>query len=100
MTLVVAPLDTSTLTCVSPPTVTICQEVFYLYKIHDCVCPANTAGGTLDDTAAYFDLGPVEVTSPAGIYYYFSTRNNAFTNRDQKANVVVYTKVTSVFSAK
>ena len=52
--------------------------------------PENTAGGTLDDTAAYFDLGPVPVTSPAGIYYYFSTRNNAFTNRDQKASVVVY----------
>jgi hypothetical protein len=34
------------------------------------------------------DIGPLQVTEP-GIFNYISTRNHAFTNRDQKAQVVV-----------
>ncbi|XP_039249445.2 protein DD3-3-like [Styela clava] len=45
-------------------------------------------GGTLDDREAYFDLGPQTVES-IGNFYYFSTRNNQFTNRAQKASILV-----------
>jgi len=37
-------------------------------------------------------MEPVKVDSPAGIYRYMCTRNNNFSNRDQKGNIVVYTK--------
>jgi len=42
------------------------------------------------------DIGPLQVTEP-GIFNYISTRNHAFTNRDQKAQVVV--SATPGFSA-
>ncbi|CAF1503904.1 unnamed protein product, partial [Didymodactylos carnosus] len=42
----------------------------------------------LNNASAYFDLGPRQVPS-SGIYHYFSTRNNAFSNRDQKARMIV-----------
>jgi len=36
------------------------------------------------------NMGPYQIQAPAGnIYNYISTRNNAFTNRDQKAQIVV-----------
>jgi hypothetical protein len=38
--------------------------------------------------STYFDLGPRQVTG-VGIYNYMSTRNNAFTNRDHKATIIV-----------
>jgi hypothetical protein len=38
--------------------------------------------------STYFDLGPRQVTG-VGIYNYMSTRNNAFSNRDHKATIVV-----------
>jgi len=43
---------------------------------------------TLDDAGTYFDLGPRVVTQN-GNYHYMSTRNNNFTNRSQKALIVV-----------
>jgi len=42
----------------------------------------------LDDAGTYFDLGPRQVTKN-GIYHYVCTRNNNFSNRDQKATMVV-----------
>jgi plastocyanin len=42
----------------------------------------------LDDSATYFDSGPLK-TSVNGYYHYLCTRNNNFSNRDQKAKLVV-----------
>jgi hypothetical protein len=42
----------------------------------------------LDDAGTYFDLGP-RACSQNGVYHYMSTRNNNFTNRSQKARIVV-----------
>jgi len=42
----------------------------------------------LDDAGTYFDLGPRQVTQN-GIYHYLCTRNNNFSNRGQKAKIVV-----------
>jgi len=42
----------------------------------------------LDDASPYFDLGPQQVTQP-GIYHYLCSRNNNFSNRGQKAKIVV-----------
>jgi hypothetical protein len=42
----------------------------------------------LDDGPTYFDLGPKKATD-LGVYHYLCTRNNNFSNRDQKAKIVV-----------
>ena len=42
----------------------------------------------LDDAGTYFNLSPRKVTS-AGSYHYMCTRNNNFSNRDQKGKVTV-----------
>ncbi|XP_005096259.1 protein DD3-3 [Aplysia californica] len=42
----------------------------------------------LDDAGTYFNLSPRKTTS-AGTYQYMCTRNNNFSNRDQKGRVVV-----------
>jgi len=42
----------------------------------------------LDDAGVYFDMGPRVVTQN-GNYHYMSTRNNNFSNRGQKALIVV-----------
>jgi len=42
----------------------------------------------LDDSGTYFDAGPQKATAK-GIYHYLCTRNNNFSNRDQKAKIVV-----------
>jgi len=42
----------------------------------------------LDDAGTYFDLGPKQVNQN-GIYNYLCTRNNNFSNRDQKGRIVV-----------
>jgi hypothetical protein len=42
----------------------------------------------LDDAGTYFDLGPKKATD-LGVYHYLCTRNNNFSNRDQKAKIVV-----------
>lgn len=42
----------------------------------------------LNDAGTYFDLGPRKVDT-SGIFHYMCTRNNAFSNRNQKAKVVV-----------
>ncbi|XP_076449787.1 protein DD3-3-like [Babylonia areolata] len=44
----------------------------------------------LDDAGTYFDLGLKTITSPAGVYHYMCTRNNNFSNRDQKGRVVIF----------
>jgi len=48
--------------------------------------------GTLDDMSPYFDMGLRQLNSSAiGIWHYACTRNNNFSNRDQKAKIVVST---------
>ncbi|GFO44396.1 protein dd3-3-like [Plakobranchus ocellatus] len=44
----------------------------------------------LDDAGTYFNLPPRKVTQQ-GTYHYMSTRNNNFSNRDQKGQVIVST---------
>ncbi|KAK3102217.1 hypothetical protein FSP39_009657 [Pinctada imbricata] len=51
----------------------------------------NQLGGELsqlDDAGTYFDLGPRRV-SQVGTYQYMCSRNNDFTNRDQKGRITV-----------
>lgn len=48
----------------------------------------DTPGTTLDDGTPYFNFGLLK-TSTVGEHYFFSTRNNNFSNRDQKAKIVV-----------
>lgn len=43
----------------------------------------------LDDAGPYFDMGLRKV-SQTGTYHYMCTRNNDFSNRDQKGRVTVY----------
>ena len=43
----------------------------------------------LDDAGTYFDIGPRKITS-TGVYNYMCTRNNNFSNRDQKGQIEVY----------
>ena len=52
----------------------------------------NQYGGNmdeLDDAGTYFDLGPKKATK-SGVFHYMSSRNNNFSNRDQKDVVIVY----------
>ena len=44
----------------------------------------------LDDASPYFDLRPKQITQSNTVYHYMSTRNNNFSNRDQKGEVIVY----------
>ena len=44
----------------------------------------------LDNALAYFDLGVRLIPAESsGIYHYVSTRNNDFSNRDQKGRIIV-----------
>ena len=44
----------------------------------------------LNTAKAYFNLEPTLVTADlAGVYHYVSTRNNDFSNRDQKGRITV-----------
>ncbi|XP_071081858.1 protein DD3-3-like [Haliotis cracherodii] len=43
----------------------------------------------LDDAGTYFNLDPRQITQ-LGTYHFMSTRNNDFSNRDQKARIMVY----------
>ncbi len=43
----------------------------------------------LDDAGTYFDLTPKKITD-SGVFHYFCTRNNNFSNRDQKGRIIVY----------
>ncbi|ESO95665.1 hypothetical protein LOTGIDRAFT_231896 [Lottia gigantea] len=55
----------------------------------------NQLGGEmslLDDAGTYFDLGPIKAPQSVGVYHYMCTRNNAFTNRDQKGRIFVTDK--------
>lgn len=49
----------------------------------------------LDDAGTYFDLTPKMVTK-VGTYNYMSTRNNNFSNRDQKGRILVYDYLVSL----
>jgi hypothetical protein len=42
----------------------------------------------LNDAGTYFDLQPRQITS-SGAFHYFSSRNNNFSNRDQKGQIIV-----------
>lgn len=44
----------------------------------------------LDEASPYFDLGPRKLDQ-VGTYHYVCTRNNDFTNRDQKGRIMVST---------
>jgi len=39
---------------------------------------------------AYVDSGPIQVTGDEGTWTYFCSRNNAFSNREQKGQIVVH----------
>ena len=45
-------------------------------------------GEQLDDASAYFNLPPQKLTK-TGVYHFFSTRNNDFSNRNQKGRLMV-----------
>lgn len=49
----------------------------------------------LDDAGPYFDLGVRKVTQ-VGTYHYMCTRNNDFSNRDQKARIMVSTSPAAI----
>jgi NADPH oxidase len=49
---------------------------------------ANDNCRTLNRAPAYIDVGLVQMENP-GVFHYMSTRNNAFSNRDQKATIIV-----------
>ncbi|KAL5014548.1 hypothetical protein ScPMuIL_008818 [Solemya velum] len=49
----------------------------------------DQSGGQLDDADPYFDLGLRNVTN-TGTFHYMCTRNNDFSNRDQKGRIIVY----------
>ncbi|KAL4227007.1 hypothetical protein ACF0H5_014983 [Mactra antiquata] len=49
--------------------------------------PGNV-GVDLDEASPHFDLGPRQV-SQLGTYHYVCTRNNNFSNRDQKGRILV-----------
>lgn len=49
------------------------------------------SGPLLDDAGTYFNLAPVKL-STSGTFYYMCTRNNNFSNRSQKAKLVVKPK--------
>lgn len=43
----------------------------------------------LDDAGTYFDFGTRKVTN-SGVFHFMSTRNNNFSNRDQKGLIISY----------
>jgi hypothetical protein len=43
----------------------------------------------LDDAGTYYDLGPRQITSQ-GVVHYMCTRNNNFSNRDQKGEMLIH----------
>eukprot|EP01137_Pigoraptor_chileana_P029784 Opistho-2@15443 len=48
----------------------------------------------LDDAGTYFDLGVRQVNA-RGVYHYMCTRNNNFSNRDQKGTIIVSDRTVS-----
>jgi plastocyanin len=62
--------------------------------------PGGQFGGELselDDAGTYFDLGP-KVCKDNGVYHYMCTRNNNFSNRSEKAKIVVQDYVASALN--
>ncbi|KAK6176563.1 hypothetical protein SNE40_014825 [Patella caerulea] len=53
--------------------------------------PAQLGGemSELDDAGPYFDAGLMKAPGP-GTYHYMCSRNNAFTNRDQKGRFIIH----------
>merc|ERR1739838_989745 len=50
----------------------------------------------LNQAPAYFDAGAIELTANPGTFHFMSTRNNNFSNRDQKLTVHVTLSTTVV----
>jgi hypothetical protein len=67
------------------------QEMMEMLALTGAAGMGYTYGGEsseLDDAGTYFDAQPQRATKK-GIYHYLCTRNNNFSNRDQKAKIVV-----------
>ena len=62
--------------------------------------PGQFGGDTqeLNDAGTYFDIGALQLNKP-GVYTYISTRNNDFSNRDQKGVITVLDQTRSNPSA-
>jgi len=78
-----------------PSNIAMSNSTFLGLSVADKTTLANLNpsqfGGSMaqgDDAGTYFDLGPRQVTQN-GIYNYLATRNNDFSNRDQKAQIMV-----------
>ena len=61
----------------------------YQTSLSDYICDLDT-DAELNNAKAYFNLAPQLVTADlAGVYHYVSTRNNDFSNRDQKGQIII-----------
>ncbi len=57
------------------------MKIYFYYLASDSL---------LNNAKAYFNLDARLVTvNSAGVYHYFSSRNNDFSNRDQKGQIIV-----------
>ncbi|KAL5014549.1 hypothetical protein ScPMuIL_008819 [Solemya velum] len=67
------------------------EALAYLGTMNENIMHGQFGGemSELDDAGTYFDLGPRNVTK-TGTFHYMCTRNNDFTNRDQKGRIIVY----------
>ena len=74
----------------------ICQKVFLQFINHEDLqnilnhSKDSQQGytATLDSAAPYYDGGAVQIAD-TGVIHYMCTRNNAFSNRDQKGIIIV-----------
>ena len=69
----------------------LCCQIIALYEVHTFFVLTGQFRGEvseLDDAGTYFNL-PLRKVTQAGTYHYMSTRNNNFSNRDQKGRVIV-----------
>lgn len=62
-----------------------------MQKLKKFIIKDQHGGGMdlLNPVGTYFDLGPRQILS-SGVYQYMCTRNNHFSNRDQKGRVIAY----------
>jgi len=71
------------------------QDLTYLAFLN---VPGGQMGGSmdqLDDAGTYFDLGVRQITTN-GIFHYMCTRNDNFSNRNQKGKIVVSNSAATV----
>lgn len=67
-----------------------------VYLLHDML--SGAFGGELsqlDDAGPYYNLG-IRQVNKLGTYHYMCTRNNDFSNRDQKGRVTVMTSLAAI----